>query len=129
MGKLSRRLFSLTGKGALVTGASGGIGRALAIALADAGATVALHGVSEEKLETTRQFVERAGGKGKGLVFPADVRSVRNCRELIRAAHEKLGRLDILVNCVGINRRKSIRQVTEDDFDTITGLNLKSVFF
>ena len=64
-----QRLFSLRNKVALVTGASGGIGREFAIALAQAGARVALHGTKEENLETTRQFVEKAGSKG--LVLPA----------------------------------------------------------
>jgi NAD(P)-dependent dehydrogenase (short-subunit alcohol dehydrogenase family) len=124
---LFKRLFSLEGKAALVTGASGGIGRVLAVAFAEAGAKVGLHGIKLEKLETTRQFIERAGGKG--IVVPAELRDTAACQKVISDARHGLGRLDVLVNCAGVNRRKPIRAVTEDDFDSITDINLRSVFF
>lgn len=123
----SQDLFSLRGKAALITGASGGIGRVIAAALAQAGAVVGLNGVTESKLEEARRAVTQAGGRA--VVLAQDVQTVANCRELASRAEMQLGRLDILVNCAGINRRKPIREVTEDDYDAITTVNLKAVFF
>ncbi len=121
------RLFSLEGKTALVTGASGGIGRALAIALAEAGATVGLHGVRVAQLEKVRDDIEGSGGRA--LVLPAELSDLGACRDLISRAYAALGRLDVLINCAGMNRRKPIDAVTEDDFDTIVAVNLRSLFF
>jgi 2-deoxy-D-gluconate 3-dehydrogenase len=124
---LFERLFSLQGKTALVTGASGGIGRALALALAEAGAVVGLHGTRVAQLEAVLGEVEALAGKG--CVLPADVSHVSACRQLVADAHARMRRLDILVNCAGINRRKPIRDVTEEDFETILAVNLRSVYF
>jgi NAD(P)-dependent dehydrogenase (short-subunit alcohol dehydrogenase family) len=127
MSRILERLFSLEGKTALITGASGGIGRALAIAMAEAGALVGLNGVSQEKLESTRQAVSQAGGRS--IVLQQELQSVPGCRELIARARKEMGRLDILVNCAGVNRRRPIREVTEEDFELITNVNLKAVLF
>lgn len=121
------RHFSLRGKSVLVTGGSGGIGRVLAVAFAEAGAQVGIHGVDKGKIETTRQLIEKVGGRG--LELPADLGHVQACRQLIAEAVRKLKRLDILINCAGTNRRKPIKAVTEEDFEVITSLNLRSVFF
>ncbi len=120
-------LFSLHGKTALVTGASGGIGRELAIGLSGAGAAVAIHGRDLKELETTLRQIESAGGRG--ITLPADLRELPACRKLIEDTVSCLGGLDILVNCAGMNRRKPIVDVTEDDFDAINDVNLKSLFF
>lgn len=127
-GSLIEELFGLEGRTALVTGASGGIGRALAIGLAGAGVVVGVHGRQQGELDETRRLIEQAGGRA--LVFPADLSDVAACRKLIADAHLALGgRLDILVNCAGMNRRKPIEQVTEDDYDTIMAVNLRSLYF
>ena len=115
------------GKTALITGASGGIGSALAVAFAEAGASVALNGVTSEKLEAVKQRIESSGGNA--IILQQDVTKIENCRALVQSTQAQLGRLDILVNCAGVNRRKPISQITEEDYDTITGINLKSVFF
>lgn len=122
-----QNLFGLKGKTALVTGASGGIGAALAEGLAAAGASVAVNGRKREELEHTRNQIAESGGEA--IVLAADLGTNDACRQLIADAHAQLGRLDILVNCAGMNRRKPIAQVTEDDFDTITQVNLRSIFF
>ena len=119
--------FSLAGKAALVTGASGGIGRALAVGLAGAGATVALHGRSEAQLAASRGEIESAGGKA--ITLAADLNEHAACGRLVRDAHDALGRLDVLVNCAGMNRRQPIEQVSEDDFDAIVNVNLRSIYF
>ncbi|MCI0421903.1 MAG: glucose 1-dehydrogenase [Acidobacteria bacterium] len=122
-----QRLFSLEGKTALVTGASGGLGRVMAVALATAGARVGIHGVKAEKLEETRQAVEQAGGFG--VILAASLHEAAHCRKLAEDAQVALGRVDILVNCAGANRRKLIEAVTPEDFDTIIAVNLRSAFF
>jgi NAD(P)-dependent dehydrogenase (short-subunit alcohol dehydrogenase family) len=121
------RLFSLRGKTALVTGASGGIGRVLALGLAGAGASVGIHGRSQEQLEKTRQLIEGEGGNA--VLLPAELASVDACRKLIADSTAALGRLDVLVNCAGINRRRPIEQVTEEDFQTIVDVNLRAIYF
>ena len=127
MSNTLEHFFSLAGKTALVTGASGGIGRALAAGLAGAGATVALHGRSEEQLAQARRDIESAGGRA--MAITADLNDPAACDRLIADAQRALGRLDVLVNCAGMNRRKPIEQVPADDFDTIVNVNLRSVYF
>jgi 2-dehydro-3-deoxy-D-gluconate 5-dehydrogenase len=120
------RLFSLRGKTALVTGASGGIGRVLAVALAEAGAVVAVHGRKAPGIEETRRQI--AGAGGKALAFEADLREVEPCAKLIDDVRRAAGRLDVLVNCAGMNRRAPLAEATADDFDTILAVNLRSAF-
>jgi NAD(P)-dependent dehydrogenase (short-subunit alcohol dehydrogenase family) len=120
------RLFSLRGKAALVTGASGGIGRALAVGLAEAGATVAVHGRNTHELNETCRQIEAAGGRA--LPFTAVLRDVEPNRNLIDDVRRATGRLDVLVNCAGMNRRAPLSEATADDFDTIMAVNLRSAF-
>ena len=121
------RYFSLASKAALVTGASGGIGRALAVGLAGAGAAVALHGRSEAHLAETAAAVRQVGGTP--VTLTADLNDPAACASLIDNAVARLGRLDILVNCAGMNRRKPIAEMTGDDYDTIMNVNLRSPYF
>jgi gluconate 5-dehydrogenase len=122
------KLFSMDGKVVLITGASGGIGRVLAIAFAGAGATVGLHGTDPVRLDETRRLAEEAGGSAVVLP-PADLGNIDACRALIADAHHALGRIDVLFNNAGMNRRKPVDDVTQDDFDTIVAVNLRSVLF
>jgi 2-deoxy-D-gluconate 3-dehydrogenase len=124
---LLEKLFSLHGKTALITGASGGIGTALAVALAQVGATVGVHGRTPEKVDEACRHVEAAGGQAIGFV--ADLAEVAANRQLITDAVQQLGRLDILINCAGMNRRKPVVEVTPDDYDTIMAVNLRSIYF
>jgi NAD(P)-dependent dehydrogenase (short-subunit alcohol dehydrogenase family) len=121
------RLFSLEGKVALITGASGGIGRALAVGLAEAGAAVAVHGRKADEIDATCQLVEAVGGKT--LPITAELADVESVRGIATTTYNKFKRLDVLVNCAGMNRRKPIVEVTEGDFDTIMAVNLKSIYF
>jgi len=127
MTDLLEQLFSLTGKTALITGAGGGIGRVLAVALAEAGAVVGLHDLSEAQLVESRRLVEAVGGRA--VTLTADLNDVEACRKLMAETHAGLGRLDILINCASMNRRKPIAEVTQDDFDTIMAVNLRSLYF
>lgn len=124
---LFERLFSLEGKTVLVTGAGGGIGRVLARALAEAGAVVGIHDLTERHLEEPRRLIDEVGGESVPLT--ADLADVEACRRLIADAHAAMGRLDVLVNCAATNRRKRIEHVTQDDFDTIVAVNIRSIFF
>ncbi|MCX6365580.1 MAG: glucose 1-dehydrogenase [Armatimonadetes bacterium] len=119
-------LFGLEGKVALVTGASGGIGSAIAKAYAEAGATVVLNGTRREKLEA---LAEEIGLPEKTVIMPADLSTPEACKGLIAQIESELGRLDILVNNAGINRRKPFEDFTEEDYRTILSVNLDGVFF
>jgi len=121
------RLFSLQHKTALITGATGGIGEALAIGFAQAGATVGINSRSPAKVAATCQAVAAAGGQAVPL--PADITSVDASRQLMADAHAALGSIDILVNCAGMNRRKPVIEVTEEDWETIVAVNLRSAYF
>lgn len=119
-------LFSLEGKCALVTGASSGIGRAIAVGLAGAGARVGINGTSRAKLEDSQRLINRIGATAE--IFPVDLKEVDNCRQLVAEAHRLLGRIDILVNCAGTNRRNLIDRSTPEDFDFLMAVNLKSAY-
>jgi gluconate 5-dehydrogenase len=121
------RLFSLRHQTALITGAAGGIGQVLATALAEAGATVALHDLTADRLAATQRSIAEAGGQA--FAFAADLQEVAQCRQLIAEVDARLGRLDILVNCAAMNRRKPIAAVSPEDFDTIVAVNLRSIYF
>lgn len=124
---LLQRLFSLEGKSVLITGASGGIGGALAKGFAEAGATVGVHGRDHERIATTCREIESVGAKAVPLT--ADLGSVSACRDLIGAAHAQMGRLDILINNAATNRRKPITAVTEDDYEFINATNQRAIYF
>lgn len=122
-----QQLFSLDGNIALVTGASGGIGSALAHGLAMAGASVALNGRSRDKLSEVREQITAAGGTAD--VFPADLSKLEEIPRLVSAVVEHFGRLDVLVNCAGINQRQPILEVTPETYEAISNLNLRAAYF
>jgi len=99
----------------------------LAAAMAEAGARLALHDVASDRLVEPCQAVRDAGGEAFPLV--ADLSDVGACQKLIGEAHASLGRLDVLVNCAGVNRREPIEAVTLDDYDSINAVNQRSLFF
>lgn len=117
--------FSLAGKAALVTGANTGIGQAIAVALAEAGADVALARRSEPA-ETLRMI----GATGrKAVSIAADLSTIEPVGRVIDEAVNGLGRIDILVNNAGIIRRNDLADFTEEDWDAVVDTNLKSLFF
>lgn len=117
--------FDLTGKTALVTGANTGIGQAIAVALAEAGADVAVAGRSEPA-ETLR-LIEAIGRRAVNI--KADLSSTEPVRRVIDEAVAGLGRLDILVNNAGIIRRDDLLEFSEEDWDAVMDTNLKTLFF
>ncbi|HEX7751444.1 MAG TPA: 2-dehydro-3-deoxy-D-gluconate 5-dehydrogenase KduD [Novosphingobium sp.] len=117
--------FDLTGKAALVTGANTGIGQAIAVALAEAGADVAVAGRSEPA--ETLQLIGEAGRKAVNIA--ADLSSIEPVQRVVDEAVAGLGRLDILVNNAGIIRRADALDFTQADWDAVVDTNLKSLFF
>lgn len=117
--------FDLAGKGALVTGANTGIGQAIAVALAEAGADVAVAGRSEPA-ETLAAI--KATGR-KAVNIKADLGSIAPVQRVIDEALAGLGSLNILVNNAGIIRRDDLLDFSEGDWDAVIDTNLKSLFF
>ena len=109
----------------LVTGGSGGIGRATALALADRGADLILLARGEEALAQARAEIEHRGGVGRIRTCCVDLTDVRRARELIMS----LPRIDALVNNAGINTPQRFEEVDEGTFEAIFALNVKSTFF
>jgi 2-dehydro-3-deoxy-D-gluconate 5-dehydrogenase len=117
--------FDLSGKVALVTGANTGIGQAIAVSLATAGADVALAGRS--KADETLAKIRNCGRKG--LNIQADLSSTEFVSAIVAQTLSEFGRLDILVNNAGIIRRNDAVDFTEADWDAVIDTNLKSLFF
>lgn len=121
------KLFSLKGRTALVAGGAGAIGREISRAFAKAGARVIVHDLSQERLDEVGAVFEADGLGFVGL--QADLSTVEAAAALVDRAREVSGRIDILANLQGTNRRKPIAEVTAEDFDLITSVNLRSVYF
>ena len=121
--------LSLEGHVALVTGSARGIGRALAVGLAQAGANVAVSDLSDmlEEAGTVRDEIRNSGRES--AAYPLDVLDLSDIRESIGKVVRDFGRLDILVNNAGIRVRKPSLEVTEADWDAVIDTNLKGVFF
>jgi 2-deoxy-D-gluconate 3-dehydrogenase len=117
--------FSLSGKVAIVTGANTGIGQAIAVSLAKAGADIAA--VGRTAPTETSEMVKAAGRKFVSV--SADLSSVAPVTRVISETVSALGRADILVNNAGIIRRADAVEFSEDDWDAVMDTNLKSVFF
>ncbi|PAO64316.1 3-oxoacyl-[acyl-carrier-protein] reductase [Brucella melitensis] len=116
-------MFDLTGRKALVTGATGGLGEAIARALHAQGAIVGLHGTREEKLkELAAELGERI------FVFPANLSDREAVKALGQKAEEEMGGVDILVNNAGITRDGLFVRMSDEDWDAVLTVNLTSVF-
>ena len=121
-------MSSLNGKVAIVTGASGGIGHAIAERLAQEGAAIAVtYGKSADKAKTVVTEIESKGGKA--IPMQADLSKVADARRLVRDTVQRFGRLDILVNNAGISLNKPLIETTEEEFDQIFALNAKGPYF
>jgi len=119
--------FDITGRAAIVTGGSKGIGLGMVTDLADAGADVAIVSRHPDEAEAAAEEVRKRGRKG--LAIPADVQVPNNCQMLVNKTLETFGRLDILINCAGINIRKPLVDYTVEEWDAILNTNLRGLFF
>ena len=120
-------MFSLEGMNALVTGASGGIGSAIAIALAKQGARVALSGSNGDKLRAFReQLINEVGGEH--VEITCDLSNPEQIEELIPATVDTLGGIDILINNAGITRDNLAMRMKDDEWDQVISVNLEAAF-
>ncbi|MDD2981463.1 MAG: 3-oxoacyl-[acyl-carrier-protein] reductase [Hespellia sp.] len=117
----------LEGKVAVVTGASRGIGRAIAMKLASQGATVVInYNGSEARAQEVKQSIEENGGKAE--IMQCNVSDFAACEAFFKAVIEKLGRVDILVNNAGITKDGLLMKMSEADYDAVLDTNLKGTF-
>ena len=120
-------LYDLRGQVAFLPGGYGGIGEAIAWALALAGASVMIAGRSAEKASELAEALRQADHPAHGIAM--DVHSLNDIRVATDATVDAFGRLDILVNCVGIQREERLLDVTEDAYDEVYRVNLKAAMF
>ena len=119
--------MKLAGKVALITGASRGIGRAVAIKLAAEGAKVAINFAGNiTKAEEVKNAVESSGGEA--MLVQGDVSDFEKVNEIVKKVVDTWGRLDILINNAGITRDNLMLKMSESDFDSVIATNLKGVF-
>src|SRR5579862_259862 len=118
--------MTLSGRVALVTGASQGIGRACALKLAQAGATVGLAARNQEKLAELVQQIESTGGKAAAI--PLDVADEQQIKAGFKSAIEQFGKIDILVNNAGITRDQLVMRMKHADWDAVLNTNLTSAY-
>ena len=118
--------MELEGKIALVTGAAQGIGRAIALLLAQKGADIVVSDINLEKAEEMAKEIEAVGRKG--MAIKVDVANTDDVERMIEAILEQFGQIDILVNNAGIARDKLILRMTEEDWDAVLNVNLKGTF-
>lgn len=117
----------LNGKIALVTGASRGIGRAIAVKLAANGATVVVnYAGSEDKAKETLDIITSNGGSG--CIYKCNVADENECKEMVDFVTKEYGGVDILVNNAGITRDKLLMAMSGEDFDAVINTNLKGAF-
>ena len=118
--------MTLEGRVALITGASQGIGQAIAIRLAAAGASVALAARNQDKLNEVVQQITSAGGKASA--FQLDVADEEQIKSVFKAVIAQLGKIDILVNNAGITRDQLVMRMKRTDWDAVLGTNLTSAY-
>ena len=119
--------MTLHGKVALVTGGSRGIGREIVLALARAGAAVAInYQKRDDAAEAVLQEVSELGAKG--LLYKADVTQLQECEKMVKATLEHFGRIDILINNAGIRRDNILALMKTEDWEVVMDTNLKGVF-
>jgi NAD(P)-dependent dehydrogenase (short-subunit alcohol dehydrogenase family) len=123
---MAGNLFDLSGKVALVTGGSKGLGKAMARGFVEAGADVVISSRHEDELKTGLQEILQ-GTKRRGEYVVADMSRRAESVRLARTALEKMGRIDILVNNAGTNKPQPIDRITDKDWDDIIEINLSSI--
>ncbi len=121
-----QKLFDLTGKIAIVTGGAGGIGKALAMGLADAGADVMVTSRGLSKLEDIAKEIQAKGRKSKA--YSCDVTKVKSVEDIVSRVTNEFGRIDILVNAAGIAIRKPAESFPIEDWQEVMDINTRGTF-
>jgi NADP-dependent 3-hydroxy acid dehydrogenase YdfG len=116
----------LAGSTAIITGASAGIGRASALALAGEGANIVLTARREERLAELVQAIQTAGGHAATVI--GDAREEETARQTVRVAQEKFGTVNILINNVGVGNYKSLIETSAEDYDEMMDSNMRTTF-
>ncbi len=124
---MSDELFSVKDQVVLVSGASRGIGRAIAEGFAQRETTVVITGRNAETVEKTAEEICSPGGTVRGKV--CDVADTKAGQRLADEVVDEFGRIDTLVNCAGVNKRMPVEQYTEEVYDSITNVNIRGAFF
>lgn len=119
--------LNMEGKVAVVTGAGQGIGRAVAIGLADIGATVVVGEINEETGADTERVIKEMGRDARFMT--TDVRKTEDIQALVDGARESFGRIDVMVNNAGGNFQLPALDLSDNGFDAVVRMNLKSMFF
>jgi 2-deoxy-D-gluconate 3-dehydrogenase len=122
-----KNLLSLEGKAALVTGGGGGLGGAMALALAQAGADIVLFDLSAKPMKKCATLIENENRRC--VMATGDVRRLDDIEQAVQAVVTNFGRLDIAVNSAGVNIRKPALDYTEEDWSKIIDINLKGLYF
>jgi NAD(P)-dependent dehydrogenase (short-subunit alcohol dehydrogenase family) len=116
---------SLTGKVALITGAASGIGRATALLFAREGAAVAITDISQTGQSVAEEILENGG---RAIFEPTDVTQAADCQRVVERTLRELGGIHVLLNNAGIMRRASAVDLSEEDWDRVMSVNVKSIF-
>lgn len=119
-------LLSLKGKVTVVTGAASGIGRSIALRLADMGSLVSLIDIDEQKGTEAADEIRTRGGEA--LFTRCDVRSAADCRATVEAVIQRANKIDILCNCAGVAIRKDVVDLTEEEWDRSLDVTLKGIY-
>ena len=119
--------FTLSGKVILVTGATGGLGSSIVEHFGSTGSTIFISGRQEDKLRRISNVLTKNNVQNHYKAI--DIITPRSCIELIDSVTNMMGRIDILVNCMGINRPENAEDVTEKNWDDVINTNMKSMFF
>jgi NAD(P)-dependent dehydrogenase (short-subunit alcohol dehydrogenase family) len=119
-------MSTLTGRRAIVTGGASGIGRATAHRLAAEGAAVLVADIDAERAGAVAEAIRAEGGQA--LAVRCDVTRTEDCRQAVATSVEQWGGLDIVVNCAGIVRRADVVGTTEDEWDRVMAVNVRSIF-
>jgi len=117
----------VVGRVALVTGASQGIGRACALALAEGGAVIALAARNEEKLTSVAKEIESKGGQA--ATFRMDVSNEADVKGAVKAVIERFGKIEILVNNAGVTKDTLLMRMKKEDWDSVIQTNLSGAFY
>ncbi len=120
-------MFDLTGRAALITGSSRGIGRAIALQLARQGASIAVNYLSNEDAAKEVQATIRSY-EGQAVLLQGDISMPEQTERVVNMAHEAFGRLDILVNNAGFNRDTLLLRMSVQDWDEVMATNLRATF-